>query len=67
MSKKCIICGEEAKFKIKDTRNECYCQTCAEENFAELNLLQKIEEEANLLKKIIKKKLNENSLLSTKN
>lgn len=43
MAKKCIICSEKAGFKIKDG-SEFYCEECAEEHFADLSLLQKIEE-----------------------
>lgn len=52
MPKKCIICDKEAEFRIKDS-NEFYCLDCAEENFSDLSLLQKVEEEAQALKKII--------------
>jgi hypothetical protein len=57
MVKKCIICNEEAEFKIKDN-NEFYCQECAQEHFADLSLLQRIEEEAMALKKTILEKTN---------
>tara|TARA_Y100000310_G_C20621796_1_gene783733 strand:- start:469 stop:684 length:216 start_codon:yes stop_codon:yes gene_type:complete len=70
MPKKCIICSEEAKFKIKDTP-DYYCQDCAEESFADLSVLQKVEEAAQLLKLAIKEKINEdlqnNSNLETQN
>jgi len=59
MPKKCIICSEEAKFKIKDTP-DYYCQECAEESFADLSVLQKVEEVAQLLKQVVKDKLNGN-------
>lgn len=52
MVKRCIICGEEAQFRIKDS-SEFYCQECAEENFADLSVLQKVEEEAKVLHQII--------------
>jgi len=52
LGKKCIICGEEAKFCIKGS-SEYYCQECAEEHFADLSVLQKVEEEAKRLKKVI--------------
>ena len=59
--KKCIICGEEAKYLIKDT-SDYYCKECSEENFGDLDYLQKIEESALKLKEIIKNKMeNENS------
>ena len=51
-----MICGEEAKFSIKGT-SDFYCKECAEENFSDLSLLQKVEEEAQKLKELIKKKI----------
>jgi hypothetical protein len=56
MGKKCIICHEEAKFKIKDT-SDYYCQECAEENFSDLDLLITMEEEAKRLKEYLKEKM----------
>ncbi|MFH1396381.1 MAG: hypothetical protein ABIG93_03215 [archaeon] len=56
MPKKCIICSEEAKFKIKDT-SDYYCQECAEENFSDLSVLVKVEEEAQRLKKFLLEKI----------
>ncbi len=58
MSKKCIICGEEASFKIKDTA-DFYCPSCAEENFGDITMLVKLEEEAQRLKEFIKEKTNQ--------
>ncbi len=59
MAKKCIICNEvEAVYKIKDT-SDYYCQDCAEENFADLTNLIKVEEEAQRLKEYVEKKLND--------
>ena len=49
---KCIICGEEAKFMIKDT-SDYYCEECAKENFNDLELLQKVEEKARRIKEMI--------------
>lgn len=43
MPKKCIICGAEAKYCIKGT-SDYYCDECAEENFADITLLQKVED-----------------------
>ncbi len=57
MGKKCIICDEEAIYKIKDT-SDYYCQDCAEENFADTSILIKVEEEAQRLKEYVEKKLN---------
>lgn len=58
MAKKCIICGKEAIYRIKDS-NEFYCEECAEENFDDLSVLQKVEEQAVKLKSIIDEKLSE--------
>lgn len=41
MPKKCIICAAEAIYAIKDS-SESYCQECAEEQFSELDVLEKI-------------------------
>ena len=58
MAKKCIVCGKEAKFCVKDCA-ECYCESCAEEYFSDISYLQKVEEQAQNLKKLIDKKVNE--------
>lgn len=55
MGKKCIVCDAEAIYKIKDT-SDYYCQECAQENFADLSLLVKVEEEAQRLKEFIEHK-----------
>jgi len=52
------MCGTEAKFCVKDCA-ECYCKSCAEECFGELSYLQKVEEQAQNLKKMIDEKINE--------
>ena len=41
MPKKCIICESEAEFQIKGS-SESYCKDCAEENFDNLDYLEKI-------------------------
>ena len=56
MGKKCIICGKEAEFSIKGT-SDYYCKECAEEHFADIKVLSKVEEEAQKLKDIIRKKI----------
>tara|TARA_Y100000310_G_C20650620_1_gene799219 strand:+ start:734 stop:982 length:249 start_codon:yes stop_codon:yes gene_type:complete len=56
MVKKCIVCSEEAEFKIKDT-SDYYCKPCAEENFADLTMLVTMEEEAQRLKEYLKEKM----------
>lgn len=52
MSKKCIICGEEAKYNIKGTR-DYYCYECAKENFADLSMLVEVEEMAKKIKSLV--------------
>lgn len=56
MAKKCIICGNEAEFCVKNS-SECYCQNCAEEQFGDLDLLVKVEEEAQKLKDMLDEKM----------
>ena len=51
-SKKCIICSKEAEFGIKDS-NEYYCKECASEHFQDLSYLQKVEEQAKIIKNIV--------------
>jgi len=52
MPKKCIICGVDAMFQIKDT-SDYYCEDCAQDNFSDLDLLEKVEESAKKLKEFI--------------
>lgn len=58
MGKKCIICNEEAKYTIKGS-SEYYCGECAEENFSDIDLLQKVDEQAKIIKELIKEKSDE--------
>ncbi len=60
MTKHCIICNDPAILKIKDTP-DYYCQSCAEENFADLSMLVKVEEEAQKLKEYVKEKSSQNN------
>ncbi len=55
MGKKCIVCHEKAGFRIKDT-SDYYCGECAEENFADLSVLIKVEEEAQKMKEYLDEK-----------
>ena len=55
MGKKCIVCDTEATHKIKDT-SDYYCQECALEHFSDLNLLLKVEEEAQRLQQLVEDK-----------
>ena len=60
MPKKCIICEKDAEFNVKDS-SEFYCQECAEDNFADMSYLEKVqavEEQANLLKQRIDEEWN---------
>ena len=56
MGKKCIVCSADAVYKIKDT-SDYYCQNCAEDNFSDISLLVKVEEEAQRLKEFLKEKI----------
>ena len=55
MAKRCIVCDAGAEYKIKDT-SDYYCVNCAQENFADLDVLLKVEEVAQQLKEFLKKK-----------
>ena len=44
---------------IKDTA-DYYCEECAEENFADISMLIKVEEEAQRLKEFVNQKLEGN-------
>ncbi len=55
MPKKCIICGEEAKYSIKGTRDH-YCSECAKENFADLSMLVEVEEMAKKVKDLVERR-----------
>jgi len=56
MAKRCIICNKAAKYRVKDTP-EYYCDECAEENFGDISLLVKVEEEAQRLKKFLSQQM----------
>ena len=56
MGKKCIVCDDEAEYKIKDNP-DYYCKECASENFADVTMLIKVEEEAQRLKEFLKEKI----------
>lgn len=60
MTKKCIVCDAEAEYKIKDS-SDYYCQDCAQENFSDLNLLIKLDMEAQQLKHFLKEKSTEDT------
>jgi hypothetical protein len=54
MPKRCIICGEQAEYLIKDT-SDYYCKDCAAENFGDITMLVKVEEQAKILKKLVER------------
>ncbi|MBW2987942.1 hypothetical protein DRJ48_01600 [Candidatus Woesearchaeota archaeon] len=56
MGKKCIICGEEAKYQVKHTNNY-YCENCAKHYFSDTKLLIELEQEAQRLKQFVDSKL----------
>ena len=58
MSKKCVICGADALYLIKDTV-DAYCKECALDFFSDVSFLQKIEEQAQELKELIKTRIEE--------
>lgn len=65
----CIMCDEKATYKIKDTMNY-YCLECAKENFSDIDILLKIEDEVKRLKQFLDEKidlirLNEKAELGT--
>lgn len=43
MSKRCLICEQEGKYAIKNTK-DYYCQECAEDQFEDVSYLVPIEE-----------------------
>lgn len=52
MSKKCILCGQEASYCIKGTNNY-YCKDCALEHFGDLSMLVQVEEVAKKIKSLV--------------
>ena len=56
MDKKCIICEAAAEYMIKDSI-DYYCKNCAEDFFADLDMLCKVEEEAQKLKEYLNEKV----------
>ncbi len=59
MAKKCIICDEaEAIYCIKGT-SDFYCEACAIDNFGDIALLVKVEDEAQRLKGVIRGRIAE--------
>lgn len=55
MPKKCIICQGEAEFAINGT-SDYYCKECAEENFADLSMLSRVESQARKLNMVVQNK-----------
>jgi hypothetical protein len=61
VGKKCLICGEEGEYIIKNT-SDVYCKDCATDCFSDLSFLQKVEEQAQELKQLVKEKMEEDLL-----
>jgi hypothetical protein len=55
MPKKCVICGGDPQYVIKDT-SDAYCQECAIDCFNDTSLLLSVEEQAKNLKELLKEK-----------
>lgn len=58
MTKTCILCDKEPEYFIKGTADG-YCKDCAEDNFSDLECLQKAEEIALNVKEMIDSKLSQ--------
>ena len=56
MVKKCVMCEDSAKYKIKDS-SDYYCIDCAQDNFSDLSILIKVEEEAKRLQNFLDEKI----------
>ncbi|MBW2987390.1 hypothetical protein KY336_02460 [Candidatus Woesearchaeota archaeon] len=62
MGKKCMICGQEAVYMIKNT-SDAYCKDCASDCFSDLSFLQSVEEQAQELKELVKQKIEDSDLI----
>lgn len=58
MVKKCIICNAPATYQIKDN-SDYYCAECAEDNFADLSVLMRVEAEAQKLQAFVEERVGE--------
>ncbi|MAG60319.1 hypothetical protein CL619_00885 [archaeon] len=56
MDKKCLICNAPAEYMIKDS-TDFYCKGCALDYFADLDMLCKVEVEAQKLKEFLNDKV----------
>ncbi len=56
MGSRCIICKGEAVFAIKGTSDK-YCSQCAAENFSDLELLQRLDEQAKIVQEMVETRL----------
>ncbi len=56
MEKKCLVCNGNAEYMIKDS-TDFYCESCATDYFADLDMLCKVEEEAQKLKEFLNDKV----------
>ena len=56
MGKKCIICDGPASFAIKGS-SETYCRECALVSFSDLELLQQLEDEAQIVHNMVEDRI----------
>jgi hypothetical protein len=58
MPRKCMICGENAVYSIKDS-SDFYCEECAKESFSDTELLEKLEDRAKAIKKLVDERIDD--------
>lgn len=58
MAKKCILCEEAASFTIKGS-SETYCRDCALVSFSDLELLQQLEDNAQIVHDLVDERVQE--------
>ncbi len=56
MPKKCGLCDDEARYRVKDTL-QLYCYGCAAEHFGDISYLQQLEDDARKLLNVIEEKI----------
>ena len=72
MKKSCTICGGTAEFLVKDS-TQASCRECAVDCFRDISFLQKVEEQAKIVRekqrggfKLVEKKMIEDTLARQK-
>jgi hypothetical protein len=58
MSKRCLICEQEATYAIKNTK-DYYCKECAQDQFGDISYLVSIENDKGLQEKNAIEKMEE--------